>query len=143
MKIIYSRLKIAKRTLGILLGISLVILTLHFMFLVWQTPWILNLRGIENLNIGQERIVNQTEYGTIITNREEFKIDYVPLTEIPDDLTKVFLAIEDSRFYQHGGIDIWGVIRAVWMIATDQQLQGGSTISQQLARNIFLTHDRT
>lgn len=68
----------------------------------------------------------------------------VPLREIPRNLVNATLSTEDRNFYHHWGVDLWGVARAA---ATDvlhmRRSQGGSTITQQLARNLFLTHERT
>ena len=68
----------------------------------------------------------------------------VPLREIPRNLVNATLSTEDRNFYQHWGVDLWGVARAA---ATDvlrmRRTQGGSTITQQLARNLFLTHEKS
>jgi penicillin-binding protein 1A len=68
----------------------------------------------------------------------------LPLSEMPQVLTQATIATEDKRFYEHWGIDLWGVMRAVAtnLIRRDR-IQGASTITQQLARNMFLTHERT
>jgi len=69
---------------------------------------------------------------------------YVPLNRMPDDLKKAIIAIEDTNFYSHGGINLWGIARAaVVNIREGRVIQGGSTITQQLARNVLLTLDRT
>ncbi|HWR29583.1 MAG TPA: PBP1A family penicillin-binding protein [Negativicutes bacterium] len=68
----------------------------------------------------------------------------VPLDKIPKDLQNAFVALEDNRFYQHGGVDPRAVLRAVWInIAAGGVSEGGSTITQQLAKNAFLTQERT
>ena len=68
----------------------------------------------------------------------------VPLREIPRPLVQAILAIEDRRFYSHWGIDPIRLARAlVTDIITHSPQQGGSTITQQLARNLFLTHEKT
>jgi penicillin-binding protein 1A len=68
----------------------------------------------------------------------------VPLKQIPRNLVNATLSTEDRNFYHHWGVDLWGVARAA---ATDvlrmRRTQGGSTITQQLARNLFLTHERS
>ncbi|MFZ6750664.1 penicillin-binding protein 1A [Undibacterium sp. Ren11W] len=69
--------------------------------------------------------------------------DFVPIKEIPDVLKNALLAIEDSRFYEHGGIDFIGVTRAVLSDVTGGVKQGASTITMQVARNFFLTRERT
>jgi penicillin-binding protein 1A len=68
----------------------------------------------------------------------------VPLRELPDYLPKAFVAIEDRRFYSHNGVDPFGILRAaVHDVLRRGSSQGGSTITQQLAKNLFLTQERT
>jgi penicillin-binding protein 1A len=70
----------------------------------------------------------------------------IPVTveEMPDLLKQAFLAGEDARFYQHPGIDYQGITRAAWsLLTTGEKTIGGSTITQQLARNFFLTSEKT
>jgi penicillin-binding protein 1A len=64
--------------------------------------------------------------------------------ELPKPLTQAVLAIEDRRFYEHGGVDPRGVLRAVYAnLAAGRLAQGGSTLTQQLAKNLFLTPERS
>ena len=70
----------------------------------------------------------------------------IPVTveEMPDMLKQAFLAGEDARFYEHPGLDYQGITRAVWsLITTGEKSIGGSTITQQLARNFFLSSEKT
>ncbi len=68
----------------------------------------------------------------------------VPLEKIPMNLQNAVISIEDERFYQHWGIDLIGVMRAFIINVTHGGVrEGGSTITQQLARNLFLTRERT
>jgi len=68
----------------------------------------------------------------------------VPLSKIPKNLQNAFVAAEDARFYQHIGIDPRGILRAVWSNITDRGVsEGGSTITQQLAKNALLSQERT
>lgn len=68
----------------------------------------------------------------------------VPLKSIPRSLVNATLSTEDRSFFTHWGIDLWGVARAaVTDVLHRRRAQGGSTITQQLARNLFLTHERT
>ena len=68
----------------------------------------------------------------------------VPLKDIPKSLRDATIAIEDSRFYQHSGVDFRGVARAIFQNLRGKRLaQGGSTITQQLARNVYLTQQKT
>ncbi len=68
----------------------------------------------------------------------------VPLRQIPRALVNATLSTEDRSFYQHWGIDLWGIARAAVTDITHMKIkEGGSTITQLLARNVFLTHERT
>ena len=66
------------------------------------------------------------------------------INKVPKNLQHAFIATEDARFYQHSGIDPRGILRAVWSNLTDKGIsEGGSTITQQLARNALLSQDQT
>lgn len=68
----------------------------------------------------------------------------VPLKDIPKHLRDATVAIEDSRFYRHSGVDMKGIARAIWAnVSGGKMSQGGSTITQQLARNVYLTRRKT
>ncbi len=81
--------------------------------------------------------------GTLLANRGETGGSAVPIKELPAYVPKAFVAIEDRRFYSHFGIDPIGIARAVFRNATSNKVEGGSTLTQQLAKNIFLTQERT
>ncbi|RLM48997.1 penicillin-binding protein, partial [Halobellus sp. Atlit-31R] len=67
----------------------------------------------------------------------------VHFKDIPDVMKKAVLSIEDDRFYQHSGIDYLGILRAAFRNATGGSRQGASTITQQVARNFFLSSEQT
>lgn len=68
----------------------------------------------------------------------------VSLSEMPPHLVDAFLATEDRRFYDHGGVDIRGLLRALWTnMRSGRVVEGGSTITQQLARNLYLSPEQT
>ena len=68
----------------------------------------------------------------------------VSINDIPKNLQNAFVAVEDNRFYDHAGIDPRGIVRAVWANIRGRTVtEGGSTITQQLAKNAYLTQDRT
>ena len=82
--------------------------------------------------------------GTPIARRGAIIGTAVDAEKLPPHIVEAFLAIEDRRFYSHWGVDPRGIARAVWHNATsDGRNQGGSTITQQLAKNAFLDSDRT
>ncbi|PKO88299.1 MAG: penicillin-binding protein [Betaproteobacteria bacterium HGW-Betaproteobacteria-10] len=69
--------------------------------------------------------------------------DFTPIKEIPPVLKEALLAIEDARFYEHGGVDYRGVVRALVADLTSGFRQGASTITMQVARNFFLSREKT
>jgi penicillin-binding protein 1A len=83
-------------------------------------------------------------YGNEVGQRGIKHDDAVPLDQYPDYLIKAVLATEDRRFYEHFGIDVVGTLRALTVNARSSGVvQGGSSITQQLAKNLFLSNERT
>jgi penicillin-binding protein 1A len=83
-------------------------------------------------------------YGNEIGKRGINRSDAVPLEEIPDVVIKALLATEDRRFFEHWGIDVLGTFRALAEnVRANDVVQGGSSITQQLAKNLFLTSERS
>ncbi len=81
--------------------------------------------------------------GSEIARYGEVKGKTLTVADVPPHLPQAVLAIEDRRFYDHPGLDIWGISRAMMTnIYRRKFVQGGSTITQQLAKNLFLTHER-
>jgi penicillin-binding protein 1A len=82
--------------------------------------------------------------GSVLAQRGEMAGANVSLKDLPPYLPKAFIAIEDRRFYSHFGVDPWGILRAaVTNVLHRGVSQGGSTLTQQLAKNLFLTQERT
>ena len=68
----------------------------------------------------------------------------VKISQVPKNLQNAFVAVEDNRFYEHMGVDPRGIMRALWSNVRGQTIsEGGSTITQQLAKNAYLTQERT
>jgi len=66
----------------------------------------------------------------------------IPLDEMPESLRQAVIATEDARFYQNPGVDAWAIVRALWInVRGGEILSGGSTITQQLARNLLMAPD--
>ncbi len=74
---------------------------------------------------------------------KEAKRTPVTWKEIPDDLKWATIAVEDKHFYSHPGFSTWGMFRAFYNIVIHRKLQGGSTLTQQLIKNVLLTSERT
>lgn len=82
--------------------------------------------------------------GTLLARLYDKNRVYVPITQIPTVMRNAIVASEDERFYSHSGVDIRGIARAALANWQHQQIeQGASTITQQLARNMFLTDEQT
>ncbi|KPJ70681.1 hypothetical protein AMJ51_01290, partial [Microgenomates bacterium DG_75] len=99
-----------------------------------------------------DKIVRREGFATKIYDRDgELLYDVfadqrrtpVGLDQIPDHLKNATIAIEDKNFYKHGGFDPLGMFRAIYNIIVHRRLQGGSTLTQQLVKNVLLTPQRT
>ena len=83
-------------------------------------------------------------YGAEVGRRGIKHDDAIPFDELPDHFIKAVLATEDRRFFSHFGIDVIGTLRALTVNAhAGGVVQGGSSITQQLAKNVFLTNERS
>ncbi len=83
---------------------------------------------------------NDTLLYTIYSSRNQ---TFVPLSDIPLNVQKATIAIEDKDFYRHGAIDFRGIFRSLYVIVFHKEIQGGSTLTQQLVKNGLLTSERT
>ncbi len=81
--------------------------------------------------------------GVLVGEFGEERRNFTPIADIPQVMQDAVLAIEDARFYQHGGVDYLGVIRAGLANFSESRSQGASTITMQLARNFYLSTEKT
>lgn len=82
--------------------------------------------------------------GELIATRGPRYGERITLDKLPKHVTQAFLAAEDRRFYKHGALDLYGISRAAWINwRAGRTVQGGSTITQQLAKGLFLTPEQT
>ena len=80
----------------------------------------------------------------ILATYGDFRGEIVPFDRLPPDLVAAVIATEDRRFFSHGGMDIFGVLRALIVnLRAGEVVQGGSTITQQVIKNVFLTPERS
>src|SRR6266516_3778400 len=92
----------------------------------------------------QSALTFEGAQGDVFATRGVFKGDKLMAADLPPHLAQAIIAIEDRRFYLHNGIDVWGIMRAGWRnTQAGATREGGSTITQQLARLMFLTPERT
>ncbi len=87
-------------------------------------------------------LVDHTGEELAVLAQEGLRLE-VDLDEVAPVAVDALIAAEDRRFYDHGGIDPTGIARALWNNVTDDSTQGGSTLTQQLVKNTYLTSDRT
>lgn len=84
--------------------------------------------------------------GSLLTEFAKEQRLFVPIEAVPEQLIQAFLAAEDKNFYEHSGLDYMGMVRGnlrnIWNVIQGRPLQGGSTITQQTARNFLLTLDQ-
>ncbi|MDX2085175.1 MAG: PBP1A family penicillin-binding protein [Candidatus Melainabacteria bacterium] len=82
--------------------------------------------------------------GSVIRTHQNYHYKPLPLSEMPEFLVSAMVATEDRRFFDHHGVDLVGIFRALWVNLLSGELrQGGSSLTQQLAKNIFLSNDKT
>jgi penicillin-binding protein 1A len=108
---------------------------------VWFT---LAQKGLFQIPERSPGIMILADDGTELAQRGTFFGDAVSLDTLPDYVPNAIIAIEDRRFYSHHGIDPWGLGRAMATnLLHGRMSQGGSTLTQQLAKNLFLSPERT
>lgn len=105
-----------------------------------------SLPPIENLEDYKPNIVTKfySADGEVIKTFTAYTYDRVDLKDVPEELKKALIATEDKNFYKHNGYDVVGIIRSsIQNIIARQTVQGASTLTQQLARILFLSNERT
>lgn len=107
----------------------------------------LDMPDLENLPAAGSQdtaVVVKAVNGATLVRRGPIYGDWIDFDETPKALVDAFVAIEDRSFFNHGGIDSKGLLRAIWSnVRAGGVRAGGSTITQQLAKNLFLSSDRT
>ncbi|WP_051330781.1 transglycosylase domain-containing protein [Aneurinibacillus terranovensis] len=99
---------------------------------------------MKKLDLMQGSTVYANDGKTVVGKLERDKRENISFDKIPKNIVNAFIATEDSRFYEHNGVDPIGIARAIFKdITTGSKAEGASTITQQLARNVFLTNDKT
>ncbi len=132
-----------KRFFGWIIGPALLLLTLGIIGLVfvwaYYTPQLPSEDELRNSVSLQLPLRVYSKEKKLIAEFGQYRRRPVKIEEVPKNLTNAFIAIEDSRFYEHKGVDFYGVARAfVSALKTRKVSQGASTITMQVARNFFL-----
>jgi 1A family penicillin-binding protein len=132
---------IGKYLAFLFLGGCLLLLAL-FIYYTWDLPQ--PEKFTETPFIQSTKIYDSTGKVLLYDIYGEEKREIISFDKISDNLKHAVLASEDSRFYQHGGVDFEGILRAAWIDLTSQsKSQGGSTITQQLIRSVYLTNQKS
>lgn len=118
------------------------LLLLLFIYFTWDLPQ--PEKFTETPFIQSTKIYDRTGKVLLYDIYGEEKREIVSFDKISDNLKHSVLASEDSRFYQHGGVDFEGIARAVWVdLTSGSKSQGGSTLTQQLIRSVYLTNQKS
>ena len=92
----------------------------------------------------QQGITIESADGRTIANYGDVYGEYIPYDQLPKALIQAVMATEDRRFFEHHGVDFFGIARAAFTNMTHGHvMQGGSTVTQQVAKNVFLTPERS
>jgi len=111
--------------------------------LVYFAVQLPDIRDIDTIK-KEQGITIETTDGKVLANYGDVYGTYISYDELPKSLIHAVIATEDRRFFEHGGLDFYGIARAmVTNITHGKMVQGGSTITQQVAKNVFLTPERT
>jgi penicillin-binding protein 1A len=139
-----QRKKITLTTVaGVAAGVALMAVFAVWIWIYWGLPRVPDANALWTLN-RQASVMFLDTQGEIIGVRGPYYGRRVTLEDIPEYVPQAFLAIEDRRFYEHEGVDRMAILRALLAnVQAGETVQGASTISQQLARNLFLTPAQT
>ena len=123
-----------------LAGVALLLLTILVAYSIASLP----LNGGLQVEATQSALTLEADGGQTFATRGIFKGERLTAAEMPRHLAQAIVAIEDRRFYDHRGVDLRGTIRAAWRnTQAAATREGGSTVTQQLARLMFLSPERT
>ncbi|AMX83701.1 penicillin-binding protein [Geobacillus subterraneus] len=124
---------------------ALVAIALALGALVAALHWAINRQNIAALEKPlPTATVIYDEHGRVASKLAAANIEEVPIERVPNHFLQAIVATEDRRFYEHNGVDYYGILRAVWRnVRAGEWVEGGSTITQQLAKNVFLTNEKT
>ncbi len=110
---------------------------------LYLSPNLPDVETLRNVKLQTPMLV-YTRDGELIGQFGEQKRTPLPFAAIPDQFIKALLAAEDDNYFVHRGIDVMGLMRAVSeLVLTGEKVSGGSTLTMQVARNYFLSRDRT
>lgn len=136
-------MKLFRWLLAALFGVMTVTLFLMLGAYAYIGPQLPSIESLREVQLQVPLRVYSRDEGLIAEFGEKRRVPVV-IGQVPDLLVKAFLASEDDRFFEHPGVDYQGLLRAGFQLArTGEKSQGGSTITMQVARNFFLSREKT
>jgi penicillin-binding protein 1A len=127
----------------VLLGLAAIVTALVGIVVILAYPQLPSLEALTDYRPKIPLRVYSADHRLIGEFGEERR-DVVAIKDVPEFMKQAIIAAEDERFYQHPGIDLHGILRAAWSnLVTRGRHQGASTITMQVARNFFLSRERT
>ncbi len=132
-----------RRISSVVAGLVLLVVVSLWLWIYWGLPQVPNADALWALN-RQQSTMFLDRSGQVLGVRGPYYGQRVHLSELPAYVPQAFIAIEDRRFYEHEGVDRMAILRAILAnLRAGETVQGASTISQQLARNLFLTPEQS
>jgi 1A family penicillin-binding protein len=122
------------------LGIVLLFLFSFYFFILRDLPLPTKLSSASN---PQSTLIYDRNGKLLYNIYDKKNQSFIPLASIPKYMQEATISIEDKSFYQHGAVDFKGIARAAFSIIVHRQVQGGSTLTQQLVKNSLLTQEQT
>lgn len=126
--------------LSVVIFVFLIFLIIFYLFILKDLP---SPAGLQQDTQPQSTRIYDRNGILLYTIFADKNQTFVPLSSMPKNLQHATIAIEDKDFYKHGALDFRGIIRAAYSTVFKKQLQGGSTLTQQLVKTTLLTPDRT
>ena len=135
--------KFIKKSLALLFVLIFGSLIIFFSLYLYVSPQLPSIDGLSDVRLQVPLRIYSSD-GALLGEFGEKRRTPKSIDEIPLLMQQAFLSAEDDRFYQHPGVDYQGILRAVLnLIKTGERGQGGSTITMQLARNFYLSREKT
>lgn len=132
-----------RRWWGAVVRLMMACFILGGLALVYFAAQLPDIRDIDTIKKQQGITIESTD-GRVLANYGDVYGSYIPYDQIPKALVSAVVATEDRRFFEHNGVDFFGIARAmVTNLRRGHMVQGGSTVTQQVAKNVFLTPERT
>ena len=126
--------------IAVLAGLSIIAMAFFVIALIY--PTLPNISHLEKYYPKQPLQIYSKE-GTLIAEFGEERRDFIAISDTPQPMINAILSIEDRRFFEHPGIDVIGITRAALKNISGRSHEGASTITMQVARNFFLTSEKT